>query len=242
MILYLLQAAFTIWMLVDAIQRRPPYYWYIVVFVPFGPFVYFFAFKLRDYDLGWLRGIFTGPERQPSLEELLERLRRTPSYANRIAYANALYDAGRYAEAVKSFEIILETRGDEPDALYGLGRCRIELGEAERAIEPLSRLIAKNRAYRDYAACLDLADAYAKAGQDDDAVDLLEGLVRTSPRVLHCLALARLLVELGRVEEAQTVLGRGIDEYESSPPSIKKRDRSEARDAAAYLKSISPRI
>jgi hypothetical protein len=239
MILYLLQAAFTIWMLVDAIQRRPPYYWYIVVFVPFGPFVYFFAFKLREYDIGWLRNLFVSPERQPSVEELLDRLRRTPSYANRIAYANALYDAGRYADAVKSFEIIIQTRGDDPAALYGLGRCFIELGEAERAIEPLSKLVGKNRAYRDYAACLDLADAYAKAGHDDDALDLLEGLVRASPRVQHHLALAHLLVDAGRIEEAQKALRQGIEEYESSPPGIKKRDRSEAREAEAYLKSIS---
>ena len=45
------------WMLVDAIQRRPPYYWYIVVFMPFGPLVYFFAIKIHDYDLGWFRGM-----------------------------------------------------------------------------------------------------------------------------------------------------------------------------------------
>jgi len=238
MILYLLQAAFTIWMLVDAIERRPPYYWYIIVFLPFGPFVYFFAIKIHDFDLGWLRRTIK-PERKASIEELLDRLRRSPSFNNRMAYAVALYEAGRWAEAAKSFEIILETRGDEPDALYGLAHCRIELGDLEDALEPLSKVVAKNRGYRDFAACLDLAELHQKLGHDDDALDLLEGLVKTSPRVHHSLALARHLVGAGRVEEAQTALREGISDYESSPPFVRKRDRDAAREATVYLQSIS---
>ena len=239
MMLYLLQAAFTIWMLVDAIERRPPYYWYIIVFLPFGPLVYFFAVKVRDYDLGGLGRIFRGQERGPSIEELLARLRQSPSFANRMAYALALYEAGRWAEAAKSFEIILETRGDEPDALYALAHCRLEQGDLEGAIAPLSKLVAKNRAYRDYAACLDLADVYARAGQDDDALDLLQNLVRTSPRAPHSLALARRLVAMGRVDEAQEALRRALDDHDGSPPFVQKRDRDAAREAESYLKSIS---
>jgi hypothetical protein len=238
MTLYLLQSVFTIWMLVDAVQRRPPMYWYIVVFMPFGPLVYFLAFKIHDYDLSWFRRTLA-PERKPTLEELLERLRKSPSFANRMAYAIALYEAGRWADAAKSFEIILETRGDEPDALYGLAHCRLELGDAEGAIEPLSKLVAKNRAYRDYEAVLDLADAYARTGHDDDALDLLEGLVKTSPRVQHSLALAKRLVAMDKIEEAQTALKEGLGDHASSPPFIKKRDRDAAKDAEVYLKSIS---
>jgi hypothetical protein len=238
-LLFLLQAAFTIWMLVDAIQRRPEVYWYVIVFFPFGPLVYFFAVKIHDYDLSWLRGR-SSREPRLSLKELRDRLRRSPSFANRLRLADALRDAGEYAEAARSYEIIIESRGDEPDALYGLGRCRIELGEPEAAVEPLSKLCAKNRAYRDYAACLDLAEAFAKAGRDDDAVDLLEGVLRSSPRPQHAVALARLLVAAGRIEEAQNVLRQALDEHEGSPDFVKRRDRAGARAAADLLKSISP--
>ena len=34
-----LETAFMIWMLVDAINRRAEYYWYIIIFVPFGEWV-----------------------------------------------------------------------------------------------------------------------------------------------------------------------------------------------------------
>jgi hypothetical protein len=237
-ILYVVQAAFTIWMLVDAVRRRPLLYWYVILFLPFGPLVYFFAFKIRDYDLGWLkRAVRT--ERAPSIEELRAELRRSPSFANRMRLANALHDAGQYADAARSFEIVLESRGDEPDALYGLACCRMELGEPEAAIEPLSKLIARNRAYRDYAACLELAEAFSKCGRDDDAIDLLEGLVRQSPRPRHSVALADCLVAASRIEEAQQVLRDALADHEGSPPAIKKRDREAAREATALLQAIS---
>src|SRR5262245_9103565 len=54
-ILYLAQAAFTIWMLVDAYRRGAEYYWYLIIFmVPVvGAWVYFFVHKAGDYR--WLR-------------------------------------------------------------------------------------------------------------------------------------------------------------------------------------------
>ena len=237
-LLYLLQAAFTIWMLVDAVQRRPIVYWYVIIFLPFGPLVYFFAFKIHDYDLAWLRRVMRTEPPSPSIAELRERLRQSPSLQNRMRLANGLHDAREYAEAAEIFEAILESRADEPDALYGLGRCRMELGEPEAAVELLSKLTAKNRAYRDYAACLELAEALAKAGRDDDAIELLEGVARSSPRPQHGVALARHLIAAARIERAQEVLREAVADHERSPAAIQRRDRDAAREAAALLKSI----
>jgi hypothetical protein len=240
-ILYLLQAAFTIWMLVDAVRRRPILYWYVIIFLPFGPLVYFFAFKIHDYDLGWLRRIVSPAPPPPSVAELRERLRRSPSVANRLLLASALHDAGEYAEAAESFGIVLEGRADDPDALYGLGRCRMELGEPEAAVELLSKLVAKSRTYRDYAACLELAEALTKAGRDDEAIDLLEGVVRSSPRPQHSVALARHLIAAARIERAQEVLREAIADHERSPAALRRRHRDAAREAVTLLKSISSR-
>ncbi len=240
-ILYLLQAAFTIWMLVDALRRRPIIYWYVIIFLPFGPFVYFFAFKIHDYDLGWLGRIVRPAPPAPSLAELRERVRQSPSLANRMRLANALHDAGDYAEAAATFETILESRGDEPDALYGLGRCKMELGEPEAAVLLLSKLVEKNRAYRDYAGCLELAEALTKAGHDDEAIELLEGVLRSSPRPQHAVPLAKHLIAVTRIERAQQVLREAVADHERSSGAIQRRDRDAAREAATLLKSISPR-
>jgi hypothetical protein len=239
-ILYLLQAAFTIWMLVDAVKRRPILYWYVIIFLPFGPFVYFFAFKIHDHDFDWLRNLFHASPRAPSLADLRERARESPSVENRMRLANALHDAGEYVEAAEVFEAVLGTHADEPDALYGLGRCKMELGEPEVAVELLTRLVEKNRAYRDYAACLELAEALTRTGQDDEAIELLQGLLRSSPRPRHAVALARRLLAVARVEEAQRVLREALADHERNHAANQRRDREAAREAAELLKSISP--
>ena len=48
--LFFAQTAFSIWMLVDAIQRRAPYYWYFIIAMPFGEWIYFFMVKIKGRD------------------------------------------------------------------------------------------------------------------------------------------------------------------------------------------------
>src|SRR5205823_7002768 len=52
--LFLLQGAFTIWMLMDANRRRvePQWYWMILAFQPFGAWAYFFTHKVKDFQHG----------------------------------------------------------------------------------------------------------------------------------------------------------------------------------------------
>lgn len=241
LLFYCVQAVFTIWMLVDAIRRRPDYYWYIIVFVPFGPLVYFFAIKIHDYDLRWLERIISPEPPPPSIESLRREMRRTPSLANRLRLAGALHDAGQFLEAAAIFEAALEMCADDPEALRGLGRCRIELGDPEDAIEPLARLVDEHRSFRDYVGCLDLAEAYAKSGHDEDAIRVLSDLVQSTSRLQHRIALAEQLVTTGNIERAQAELRRALEDHEHAPDFAKKRDRGAARQASTLLQRISPR-
>lgn len=239
MILYYLQTAFMIWMLVDAIRRRADFYWYIILFVPFGAWIYFFVVKIHDWDLRWLKRLLSF-ERPPSIDALRYAVRETPSFANKMKLATALHDAGEFAEAAEIFEAALRTHKDEPEALHGLGRCRLELGEPEAAIEALSRLVDGNRGYRDYAGCIDLAEAYGKAGRDDEAIELLEGVVKARPRLQHHVLLAHRLAEIGNVVRARESLERALEEHHHAPAFVKRRDRPYEKQAAELLKSISP--
>src|SRR3954468_404682 len=78
--LFALQAALTVWMLVDASRRRVDYYWYwlILGLQPFGAWAYFIAYKAGDLrgGSGWVAGLFHRP---PSLEELRHRAEQTPT-------------------------------------------------------------------------------------------------------------------------------------------------------------------
>ena len=68
-ILVLLQTAFTIWMLVDAISRKAEYYWWaIIFFVPFGSYIYFFMVKIKDPSFSKIKKWFT--EKPVTIDQL----------------------------------------------------------------------------------------------------------------------------------------------------------------------------
>ena len=75
--LYLLQLAFTIWMAVDVYRGGAEQFWIwiIIIFQPLGPWIYFFAVKLRTLRLPFLslRGTGEAWERKLSLDELRSR-------------------------------------------------------------------------------------------------------------------------------------------------------------------------
>jgi hypothetical protein len=54
-----LSYAFSAWMLIDAIKRGARHWWMIIILVPFGEFIYFFAVKIKDFEglfKKWKRG------------------------------------------------------------------------------------------------------------------------------------------------------------------------------------------
>ncbi len=50
--LLLFSYAFSVWMLVDAHKRGAQHYWYLIIFFPFGEWVYFFLIKIHDFKGG----------------------------------------------------------------------------------------------------------------------------------------------------------------------------------------------
>ena len=106
--LYLLQAAMTVWMLVDANRRGVEYYWFwlILIFQPFGAWAYFFLYKAKDFKSGpsWLTGLF---HQRPSLQELRHRAERLPTIAIRLELGTRLVEVGEFAEALPHLEAVL---------------------------------------------------------------------------------------------------------------------------------------
>src|SRR5437763_1805548 len=77
----LVQVAMTVWMLVDASRRGVEFYWFWIIIgaQPFGPWAYFFVYKIKEFQGGaagfrdtsgnahtggWLAGLF---HRRPSM-------------------------------------------------------------------------------------------------------------------------------------------------------------------------------
>lgn len=237
-LLAFLAIAFKAWMLVDAVRRQAETKWlWIIALVPFGAWAYFFIVKLREPGMRQLQQrMLESLKRPPAVDELRYALERSPSQANRIRLAQGLYDAGQWSEAHELFVALLEEQPGHRDGLYGLGLCRIELGDLPGAIEPLAELVEQHRRYRDYAAWPPLAQAHLELGQIDECMVLVDELVKTAPRLAHELLRARILDQVGRRAEAEAALEAALKEHDHSPRAQRRRDWLTARQAKALLR------
>ncbi len=222
---------FQVWMLIDAIRRRAPAYWPLLIFF-FSPaaVVYFFWIKLPE--LSGRKPAAPGfVSAGPSLEEVSELARQTPSELNKLAFADRLAELGRFPEAVGRYRDVLRLNKDSKEALHGLARVLLNLGRPLEAIEELAALMELDPEFRDYSAALDYAEALWQAKQYDDAIGLLTGLVSVSKRINHRMALAHYLKERGDAVTARSELDEALREFASSPDFVKKRDQRWAERA-----------
>ncbi len=239
-ILFILQQAFSLWMLGDAVRRGSKSYWYFVVLLPFGEFVYFFMVKIYDPEFDAIRAFVTGLfEKKVTVEDLRFRARETPSYANKLALGQGLYDEGAYSEAQKYFAEVLRLEPDDREALYGMALSHRELGDSDLAIESLAQLIDVDAAFRDYAACADLAHLLVETDRVEEAHELLDRLVTRSPRLEHRLLFAHYLLHGGKRETAREQLETGLAEHRQAPRYLKHKNRLWVRRAKHMLQEVS---
>lgn len=228
-------------MLIDAYGRRGvPRYWIFIVLMPFGEIVYFFKFKIHDPDFAWLKTPFASVfERPPSIAELRYNVEQTPSLANKIALAEAVYDAGEYREATVLFEEGVGADDGSSDALYGLGVARIGLKDHAGAVKPLKKLIELDPMHRDYDAWAKLVHALWECERYEDALRYLASLVEQSPRLAHRMLYAHYLGRDRRNEQAQAQLVTALREHEYAPSYLRRRNRRLAKQAREMLQELS---
>lgn len=223
-LLPILALLFNVWMLVDVHKRRAPSYWYYIIFlVPFGGVVYFFMYKAKDFKWGkWF-------VRPPSLSELEYRFKTTPSLANQVLFAKALYDAGHREDALWHFDDVLKKDADDMDAIYGKGRCLIDDKVFTEGIELLAKVRDRQPSFHDYEIWIDVAKAEWDAGKKEDCLATLQKLVRVRSRTDHQLALAQCLILLGRDAEAQNVVREALNEYDHAQAHTQRLYRFAAK-------------
>ena len=231
---------FQVWMLVDSIRRRSPFYWPLLIFL-FTPaaMVYFFLIKLPELSGKKPATAVNLGLRGPSVEELAELARQTPSELNKLAFADRLATEQRFLEAVAKYREILRLNKDSKEALHGLARALLNLGRPAEAIEELATLMELDPEFRDYSAALDYAEALWQAGKQEDTIGLLTGLVSVSKRINHRMALASYLKDRGDSATARSELDQALREYETQPDFVQRRDQRWAERARKLLAELN---
>jgi hypothetical protein len=239
-VLYGLQSLFSVWMMVDAMQRGAARYWYPVLFLPFGPLVYFFVVKIHDPELRGLHQLLAGWTRpKVTLEQLRYKLSETPSLANKLALAQGLFDACLHEEARQGFDLVLASDAENKDALYGRALCHLATKDYAGAIAPLELLIEIKPSYREYAAWPRLAYALQRVEQPQAVLTLYDELVRKAPRVSHRVLYARALRDAKEGDRAREQLEHALNEHEHAPRYQRRKDAAAARTARALMAELA---
>lgn len=125
---------------------------------------------------------------------------REPVLMRSKMHGDAALREGRYADAVREYEIYLERRPGRAGVLYDLGRAYTGMGEASAARESFSvahELDPENPVYIEA-----LARAMASNGETAGAFEMLERIAVDSQRADAYLRLGSLLLEEGLADEA----------------------------------------
>jgi hypothetical protein len=226
-------------MAVDAYQRAGEQFWIwiIIVFQPLGPWIYFFAVKLRTLRVPSLPSAGAGAvrERKLSLEELRYRVERTPTLANRMALAQRLMDRDMHEDAIVQLDAILQVEPGYCPALHALAECRIATGEPTHAVHALEKLIERDRRWSHYRAWRTLIEAHLARREPGDALQACRELEKQVPSFENKCLLAEHLLENGLKAEAIDVLDQALEDHHYAPWGQRFRNWRWARTARRLL-------
>ncbi len=202
-------------------------------------FVYVFAAKLREYNVQ-PQGQQPAVAEAPSLKKLEAANEDSPSFHNRVQLGWALHEQKQYGRARECFELALRSHPKDNEARYGLGLCLLEQGKLSEAADTLSELVDRSFAHDEYRAAEALAEALHRSEQNDEASEVLAAIVKSSRRIEHRIAHAKLLERCGRREDATAVLERALTDFEALPEHVRKREGAHATEARRLLRTLTP--
>jgi hypothetical protein len=239
--IYILAAAFTLWMAVAAVRRGDGnrWLWIILVFGPLGAGVYFFSEYLRGGSFGSLafrpRTATAGDVRKAEIE-----VRRLDNAATWTEYASLLRSRKDYARACEASARAVERAPADVNALYEHGLCLMAAGRWAEAVPPLQAVVAADRTFDTDNAMFALAEAQHSAGDLAGAERHLQELAdrRSRPEILY--ELAEVQARLGKPDAARGSLQRIIDEAELVPQYLQRNVRPWVRRARTAMARLRP--
>lgn len=219
-----LYTALLVWMAISCLRNDPErHLWlWIIIFVPFGPFLYFFA--------RWIPTMRIQPPR--ALRRFLRggEIRRLQIAAHQIGNAHqfvelgeALRDAGQTGPAGDAFQKALAKDGQNLQALWGAASVDFELGRFAEAGDKLQRVLSTDPSYKFGDVSLLYGKALHALGETDRAREQLEAHVRRWRHPEGLYLLATIYSQQGRTAAARTQLEALIQDLDGAPRAIVRK-------------------
>jgi hypothetical protein len=228
-----IQSIFTICMLLDAYRRRVDWFWFLVILVvqPIGAWVYFVVIMLGSMRNplrsrgGW------SWKRRPSIAELRHRTERAPTVVNHFTLAECLMSKRQFDDAVSHLQAAIALDPEYCPAQYALAVCHHERGEPAAAVQPLEKIIARDRKWSNYRAWRLLIEVRTVQSDKAGALAACRELAKMMPTFQYKCRLGGLLVANGECDEAAKLMEQALEDYRFEPFGVRLRDRRWAKEA-----------
>lgn len=215
------------------------YYWmFLILFLPtIGPIVYIIVEVLPELragqaSSGWLA-------KRKRFRELEAVVLDNPSAGNLEELADLLLQEKNYARAREYFDRAIGSRTDLPDPFYGRALCSLELGEVQKAIADLEKVLAMDRRH-DYGRAMGLfASAYGQTGHPERAEQLFREVLTNSTLSETQYRFAEFLARQGKAEEARQWAQRVVSKKATLSGPLRRREIPWIHQSEVLLKQLS---
>jgi hypothetical protein len=215
------------------------YLWvFLIIFLgPVGSLVYIIVEVLPDLRAG--HGSSGWMTKRKRLRELEAVVLDNPSAGNFEELADLHLQDQNYARARECFDRAISSRTDLPDSFYGRALCCLHLGEVQKAVPDLEKVLAMDRKH-DYGRAMGLlAYGYAQTGQAEAAEKLFREALTTSTLSETQFRFAEFLVAQGKSDEARDWAQRVVNKRATLSGPLHRADAHWIRQAKALLKQLS---
>jgi hypothetical protein len=235
----LLVAAFTIWMLIDAIRRQE---WFWVVFIILFPLLNAVLYYLLVYrSAPPLDGVsielpgLKDRERIAELEDQIQILDKAHLHAE-LGGIHASH--GKFDIAETCYRNAIERDPEDIDILASYGLCLLRMGRPQEALPLLEKVCAQNPRHDYGQSLMALAETYSSVGLKDRAVQSWHLVLENHSYARARVALAELHLEANEKEKAAAQLRQVVADDAHSPDFQRKQERFWINRARRLLSAI----
>ena len=229
-------AAFTIWMLVDAVRRRE-WGWavFIVVFPGFAAFWYFF-YVYRGAPSATRGFELPGAFDRKRIRELEAKIHHLDHAQHHSQLGDIYFQQGKLAKAEACYRAALERDPNDIDTRAHFGQCLLRQGKAQEARPILEKVVAENPKHDYGHSLMALAETLAALDEKDASLATWQRVTENHSYPRARVQLAELLISHGRKDEARRELNEVITDFPHTPAFQRKRDRVWVRRARKLMR------
>lgn len=238
LVVLILAAGFTLWMLIDAV-RRGEYVWAVLmlIFSLITVLLYFFMVYRPATASSGTRGFeLPGAGQRQRVRELKAQIHHLDKAHHWLQLGDVYFTQGKLQLAEQAYRSSLERDDSDRDARAHLGQCLLRQGRAAEARTLLEAVVAEESKHDYGHTQMALAEALVALGQKSEAGEVWRRVNEQHSYPRARVQWAELLIEEGKKKEAAGLLNEVLMEDPHAPAFQRKRDKVWVRRAKSLMR------